>query len=356
MAASRLTPRKSWVAAILATTSIATTACYVVVDDRNKTNKVPSASDQVRRNGQAPSPDGDLRCARSECQTLPVTVHYMLADVMPSSGKAVVEAFDNPRFLGAPVATAEITGFYAQKPGYRRSTELRLPQGSYFFRAYVDSGEGTPAPYTFQNLNLITEKPMGVFGALSDVEAFRVESFQSTSNAPLNIYLNHMFRKSELEGPSGANVRVRLSLGESTIIARDRLVRFELRPDADLATHPQSVHEMPTERLLVEGGKGEADFLMTNLKEGNYIMFAFLDANGNGYHDQGEPSKLHGRYGEPLFIKVSANRTESIDIKLEGALDAQEPVQPSPVAQPPVAPQPVQPVVPAPIDPPVDPF
>ncbi len=89
-----------------------------------------------------------------------------------------------------------------------------------------------------------------------------------------------------------------------------------LYDSTDLAHEPVYAYELPTEQLLVEGRTGKAEFLSPCLKEGDYIVFAFLDQDGNGFYDDGELAAIYKEDGQPKKVAVRENRTASLALAL----------------------------------------
>lgn len=276
--------------------------------------------------------DGDTQwrvsCKQAECQGVPVYVHYMLTENLGLANTVMVEAFDNPRFLGNPVSSVRVGNFNANRPGDYRQADLFLAPGEYYVRAYVSQDNETAIPYQYGGMQLISDKPIGVYGALSGVETLVVKPRASQRwPAPLNVYLDQLFKKPGNEAPTHANLRVRFSVPQNITVEAGRKVILQLHDDTDLAKTPVAQFELASENLLVEGHRGRAEYVANNLKSGNYFVYAFLDRNGNGYQDEGEPQQLLKKNNEPALVKIIANRTETVDLSL--AIDGQTSTPPS---------------------------
>ena len=353
----RLSGRKLLIATLMAI-SPQLTSCYLEVDEDPKDDETVVTEAYVPYelsnthwcdNKQAYIPreyysfyncveDGNstwlLSKKAEESRGLTVFVYYMLTEDLGSEHSVNVEAFDNPRFAGNPVASVRVSGFYAKKPGDFSKTEIFLPQGTYYLRAYLANDEETVVPYSYEGMDLVGDKPVGLFGALSSPQTVLVKSKQEVSDlSPVNIYLDKLFKKPQSE-ETKANLRVMLDVQEGVFapVGRDVLVR--LYKTSDFAEEPVFEEKMASDNFLVQGRIGKAELVMTNLPIGSYLVFAFIDENGNGFFDESESSSTYSVDKEPKRVEIKAKRTETIAMKLEKPKSETPPSNPTNPATP----------------------
>lgn len=258
-----------------------------------------------------------VSCPTSDCQALPIYVHYLLPEDLGQNNIVYVEAFTNAFFSGQPAGSARIGSFSADKPGEHQKVDLYLAPGEYYLRAYISNDEQQVVPYVYQNMEVVTNKPTGIYGALSSPKSVLVKP-RSVERwpTPVDLYLDKLFKKPTASEPTNANLRVRLTLAEGVEVQDGRQVMISFLEDTDLAKMPVAEFKMASESLLVEGRKGKAEFVATNLNPGEYIVFSYIDANSNGFHDSDEASQIFTKEGQPAKVKLEKNRTETIDLQL----------------------------------------
>jgi hypothetical protein len=258
-----------------------------------------------------------VSCKSADCQAVQVYVHYMLTEDLGNANTVTVEAFDNNKFVGAPVSSVQISNYRASKAGDFDKTEIYLAPGSYFLRAFVANEDELLVPYSYQGLELISEKPVGVYGALSSPASIEVAPRRIEAHArPVHVTLDKLFKSQTEEPETKAYLRLSLSLEANAVVPTDRKLLVQLRNEADLGLAPVQEFTMLTESFLIEGRKGQAEFLSTSLPIGNYVVFAFIDANGNELYDQGELAALVQKNGEATKVAIKQNRTETIPLTL----------------------------------------
>jgi len=67
---------------------------------------------------------------------------------------------------------------------------------------------------------------------------------------------------------------------------------------------------------MISSRPRQAETILTNLPVGKYLVFAFLDANGNEFYDDGELAQVYSRNDAPAFVAVKSNRTASLELTL----------------------------------------
>lgn len=256
-------------------------------------------------------------CKKASCQAVKVFTHYMLSDDLGSGHPVHVEAFDNPNFLGAPSASVRLSHFTASQ-GKWQDADLYLEPGEYYLRAYMTNEEDEATkPYQFGGMTLVQGQPVGVYGALSGAEMVRVEPrAQNPYPAPVHIYLDRQFKVPGQEPDTNAHIRLSLSLATGQTAPDGREVMIELHRTADLNERPLHTFAMPSELFLVQSRLGRSDYLTPSLDEANYVVFVYLDANGNHLYDLGELQGLYKQNGQPFAVHVVKERTEPIALEL----------------------------------------
>lgn len=256
-------------------------------------------------------------CRSSDCQEVPVYVNYQLTEDLGKSVGIAVEAFDNPRFVGSPVSTARIGHFDASRAGGFQQTVIYLSPSQYYLRAYVANDDESIVPYEYQSMNLISNRPLGVYGALSspqsiDVRPRNVEHFP----APIHLNIDKLFQKPGTEPKTNAHLRLLLSATEQSLIAPGRKIIINLHADENLQMAPAYHFELQTERMLVTGQVGRAEFVTPDLKAGKYILFVYVDSNGNGFRDSSELAQIYKKLDQPAFVVIVNNQTLSLPLEL----------------------------------------
>ena len=106
----------------------------------------------------------------------------------------MVEAFDNRHFTGSPVATTSLSNFDTSRTGERVDTRLFLPSGSFYLRAFISREDQTVIPYSYQDMELVANKPMGVYGAISQIQSIDVYEGDNRLD-DVDIVINKLFTK-----------------------------------------------------------------------------------------------------------------------------------------------------------------
>lgn len=263
-------------------------------------------------------------CKSESCQEVQVYTHYMLENDLGGGRVVHVEAFDNQYFQGAPTGSVRIANFDANR-GEWRNAQLFLEPGEYYLRAYLSTDDDAVVPYSLGGMTLVQDQPVGVYGALSGAEMIRVAPrHQDRYPDPVHIYLDKLFEKPGAAPDTNAHLRINLQVADGLTIPDARQVIVRLHTDRDLAKAPAAQFTMASELLLIQGRVGKAEFVSPSLKTGDYIVFAFLDASGNGSYDVGEPAQVHTVNAQPAAVRIVKDRTESLAMILSDApVDAQ---------------------------------
>jgi hypothetical protein len=255
-------------------------------------------------------------CRTADCQAVKVIAQYMLPDDLGGERVVHVEAFDNEHFQGAPVGTVRIDNFAARRGEYH-TADLYLPPGEYYVRAYMTTEDDTSVPYSLGGMTLVGDEPVGVYGALSSAEMVRIAPrSQALFPDPVYVYLDKLFKKPGSEPDTDAHLRLNLSVSDPKLVPGGRKVEIQLRKSADLADAPVATFEMATDLFLIQGRAGKAEFVSPSLKEGDYTVFVFVDANGNGYAEDDELSALYSVNTQPAAVAVRKDRTETLALQL----------------------------------------
>lgn len=256
-------------------------------------------------------------CGKEDCQSVPVFVHYMLTQDLGKDHRVYVEAFDNPRFAGTPVATSELSHFSATRAGEYEDTTIVLAPGLYYLRSYLGRSDQVISPYIYGDMELVADSPSGVFGAASTAQPVTVRSSSEEHWAkPVHIYLDKLFKKPGSEPLTKAYLRAQINASEVDKIADNKKLILRLYSDLDFAKTPAHQSELGSESLLIDGRKGKTEIITPSLVVGQFFVFAFVDANSNGYYDVGELAQTASENGRPRLVDIKANRTETVALDL----------------------------------------
>jgi hypothetical protein len=273
--------------------------------------------------GQTPNPgvDGDdawrQSCDSEECRELTVYVHYLLTKDLGDGVTVRIEAFDNPNFTGSPRGTGEVNGF-AARAGEWKDTTMYLVPGEYYLRAYLRSdGDANTTPYPLGDMQLVAGTPVGVYGALSHPQMIRVApESESALVDPVHLNLDQLFEKPGTAPETNARLRIQISTPDGLDVPDHKKVLVQLHDSTDLARSPVYAFELASEQFLVAGRTGKAEFVSPSLAEGDYIAFAFLDGNDNGFYDDGELAAVYKQDGLPRKLAIRKDRIETIALPL----------------------------------------
>jgi hypothetical protein len=293
------------------------TACYAEIhEDPNTPHSTTVWGDSGDSDSSGKEPSMNRTCKKLSCSKLPVYVIYSLAQNLGKDNVVTIEAFTNSQFEGSPVASASITGFDATGTGSLSESELMLQPGKYYLRAFINNTNKVAAPYEYGGMKLISNRPVGFFGVASGAHSVIVEDNDSHS-APVTIKLGYLFKSSEKEDPTDANMRILFNVENGKVAESKRKLRIELRNSLDLAATPEAVYTLPSESLLVSGSLGSAEFVARNLPSGKYSVLAFVDSNNNEFLDEGELQQVYTTNEGTGYVNVQPRRTETIRLTLE---------------------------------------
>ena len=278
-------------------------------------------------------------CRSNECQEVPVYVNYLLKEDLGGASTVNVEAFDNPNFVGAPISTVRVSHFNTSRPGTYERTSVWLDPGAYYLRAFVSDDDSKTVPYQYQQLQLVSERPVGVFGALSSPSSLTVKPRRVSKNPdPVHIVIDKLFRDPNAKIDTNAHLRVAFTVpdcaptvtppaGEPaggtppvvncTPVPQSRTLIVRLFEDDDILRAPLASFTMPSEAFMVSSRPGKADLLSPALALGRYIVFAFIDENSNQFYDEGELAQIYSRFNAPAMVTIEANRTAELSLTLQ---------------------------------------
>lgn len=255
-------------------------------------------------------------CESNECNATKVFVHYMLTKSIGDNLTVHVEAFDNKHFDGYPVATVEVLHFNA-KTGSHDSADLFLPPGEFYLRAFVSNDDRQPTPYQFEGMELVADRPMGVYGAVSGAEKVVVDAWGET--APLHIMIDKLFTKPGTEPATNSRLRLKLATDALDQVELGRSIYIELFESDDFGTIPTYSFEMSSSLLKVQGQEGKAEFISPNLDLGQYVVRAYLDGNGDKFHDAPELVSVYEELGAPKLVTFQQDHTQTLSLELKPA-------------------------------------
>lgn len=267
--------------------------------------------------GDAGSPytyNWGTNCRGSECAQVSVMAFYQLNTDMGAGQTLRIEAFDNAQFRGSPVANLEIVGFDTSHPNSTKPEKLFLAPGEYYFRAYITHDGDRPLPYTFDGMELVDERPVGVYGALSGAERVVIRS--TGDFEVINIVIDQLFQKTNSAEDTLAKLRLQIAIDSSVAIPTYRNVHIVLTKEADVEATPAYDFTLSTNQFLIKDQENQADFLSPSLTPGDYYVFSYIDTNGNGFADLDEAAAFVLDDGEPMTVKVEKNRTRSAKVLL----------------------------------------
>jgi len=251
------------------------------------------------------------------CQTVSISVNYLLQENLGVNKTVVVEAFSADGPQNYPAAVTKIFNFDASRSGTSAMESMFLGAGNYYFRAYL-SDDDFATPFEYKGLehvqNRMKDQPYGTYGA-SGVSSVQVNAtrMQKPQN-PVIINLNRLYRKVGEERASNANLRVKISSDIETPSNKDVVIK--LYNSNDFRVNPEFTFKFSSNLLKIEGQKGHAEYIAPNLRAGDYFVQVFVDENGNGYADTGELQDTYKKLGELAKISIVENRTDLIDLKL----------------------------------------
>jgi hypothetical protein len=255
-------------------------------------------------------------CSGEDCREVRVDVHYMLSEDIGEDQFVVVEAFDNPRFAGQPATTGLLNGFDATGPGEHDGLTLQLTPGEYYLRAYVSTGSENTLPYEYGDMQLVSDHPVGIFGAGSAPVKVDLRGDADTAQS-VDIYLDKLFKRKGAGEGTAAFLRVELAIADGVDIPVGGKVLVELFDNDDFAYAPVHSFEIATENFLVEGRRGRTELVTPELGLGRFYLRAYLDASGNGFWDEAEPVATYMTGGIKGLLEIKAKRTESVALTLQ---------------------------------------
>ncbi len=258
-------------------------------------------------------------CRGGDCASVSVFAHYTLPDNIGSHQTLVVEAFDNARFQGSPVATLQMYGFDATHPNSSEREDMFLAPGEYYFRAYLSAAEQQPIPYPMGDMELIGDKPVGVYGALSGAKRVVIRSHEQPET--IHISIDQLFKKPGSELASLGHLRLKMQVEpKSYAIPSYRQVHILLLKRADIESKPEFSFQMSSQQLLIPGQEFQAEFVTPGVAAGQYYVFAYLDSDGNGYFDAGEPAGIVKERDQPTPISLENEHTRTLYLVLRSNL------------------------------------
>ena len=278
-------------------------------------------------------------CRTNECQEVPVYVNYVLNEDLGAQSTVVVEAFDNPHFVGAPASVVQVGHFNTSRPGTYERTSIWLEPGAFYLRAFVTDDDSKIVPYQYQQLQLVSERPLGVFGALSGPSMLTVKPRRIAPNPdPVHIVIDKIFRDPNAKVETNAHLRLSFSAPicsdkptsdgttnaapdaatpvNCTPVPESRTLIVRLFEDDDFLRVPVAAFSMPSEAFLVSTRPGRAELLSPALPTGKYVVLAFVDENANLFYDPGELAQMYTKFAAPAVVNIEANRTAELTMNL----------------------------------------
>ena len=245
---------------------------------------------------------------------VPLFLHYMLEQSFETPTPLRVEVFNNPYFNGYPVKHLILTDFDAKLGSWQR-TEISLPAGEFFIRAYFSNQKTIQSPDSFGDMINIDQTPNGVYGALSSPKKIVVTDDQTPD--PVHIFLNHLYVKEGSLPKTNAHLRLRLNVIDGETAEDRRWIHIELRSDDDFSRSALISKRFPSETLLIENRQGSAEFILENLPIGNYTVMVYIDNDENGFYDENELLATYQKNQQIGLVETRADSTKSITLTLD---------------------------------------
>ncbi len=253
-------------------------------------------------------------CSAEDCSQVPVFVHYGLAEKLGENFTVHVEAFDNSNFNGYPVGKVEVSHFKAEA-GSWKETELWLPEGNFYIRAFLSNEESPNMPYQFGDMVLIRDQPVGIFGVLSGAEVVRVD-YRKRYTDPVAIHLDQLFKKPGTEPETNARLRTIVKFPADYVVVAGKEVRVELHKTIDFEAAPVSSMEIKSELFMIQGQAGKAEVVSPSLDVGAYFVRVYFDENQNDFYDEGEMEAVLGGT-TPERVSIEKDHTRSVTLELK---------------------------------------
>lgn len=264
-------------------------------------------------------------CKGRDCSVLSVFAHYTLNENLGQNQTLAIEAFDNANFNGSPVASLAINGFDGSSPHSTEREEIYLAPGEYYFRAYIHSAQDPLVPYPLNGMDLVGERPVGVYGALSGAK--RVVITKGQQATPIHINIDQLFKRPGSEPDTQAKLRVKFSLTSEILVPNDRQLHILFLKNPDYEEKPAYAFTISSNLLLTPSSDGSVEFVSPSLKPGAYYLFAYIDQDSDGLFDEGEAQAFY-RFNEkiaPVTLEAEHTRTTSLLLQntpVESSADA----------------------------------
>ena len=252
-------------------------------------------------------------CRADACSSLAVYVHYLLEKDLGPHQIVWVEAFNNPYFQGAPAASLYIGGFDSSQASSSQRELLFLKPGEYYLRAYIHSGMEPPLPLVMQGMQLVSSRPLGVYGALSSPQRVLVQKQETRT---VHIEIDQLLEDPDQPVDTKARLRIKFNVDPNAYIEADRKILIQLLGTADIEASPRHLFELSSNALLISGREFQAEFVSPSLPVQEAFVFAFLDENANGFYDFGELAQMYQQSDEFLPVKIREDRILTVTLPL----------------------------------------
>ena len=253
-------------------------------------------------------------CKGQDCAILSVFAHYTLTDNLGANQTLAIEAFDNPNFNGSPAASLEIAGFDGTGPHSTDREEIYLTPGEYYFRAFIHAPRDPLVPYPLNGMELVGERPVGVYGALSGAK--RVLIVRGQEPSPIHISIDQLFKKPGSEPDLQAKLRVKFVVPTDILVPIDRQVHILFLKNPDVEEKPLYEFSFSSNILMTPSTDGSIEFVSPSLKPGSYFLFTYIDQDSDSLFDEGETSGFYRFETKIAPVTVEAEHTHSIGVTL----------------------------------------
>ena len=253
-------------------------------------------------------------CTGEDCKKISVFSHYMIEKDLGDDHFLQIEAFDNPSFYGVPIGAVEVPNFEASQGAWTKA-ELHLSSGTYYLRAHLTNAQDERIPYNFSGMELLADKPMGVYGALSSIQSIHVQA-DSDSTDPVHIYLDKLFVNEGSIPETNARVRVKMQLADGLELDAGRNVYIRLYEDEDFERTPALEIKSNSNQFRDPGNLGHAEVVSDDFSVGNYLVQVFVDLDSNGFFDEGEPTAVYSQNNVPAYVTLVEDTIRTISVTL----------------------------------------
>jgi hypothetical protein len=259
-------------------------------------------------------------CKNQSCSPVPVLVNYLVDKDLGEVKSAVIEAYDNPLFIGAPVKQTFITDFDTSKLGRRKGTFIGLNEGDYYIRSYIID-EQQRLPNWYKNTEIKSGMPVGVLGAISAPKKISVPSqkeYIKNKMCPAQqmIDITQLLTDPNTELTTNAKLKIDIKAIDIQKIMDRRLIKIQLLQSEKANETALKEYSVPSEQLLIASRSGRTSFVTPNLETRTYFVFVYIDDNQNNIFDKGELNSFYRINNEIFPVVLKADEIKTLEIEI----------------------------------------